>query len=271
MLFHVKHKAFALLFVFFASFHVFAEDEITGLIEPVAYLELTTAISGVVTHVHINEGEKVSKDEAILTLDDRLQLLSVEEKQRAVKDQINVNTLEKKLRIVADKLASLRKLNRATGSVSKDELLELQVQYLHMQAELALAKEQEKKELIELNAAKVKLEQHVLRSPIDGVIAEIGIKAGEWANSGTILVKLLDSSTCYAEANVTEAQIQRLQQGKIKVLIQKPDELLEKAGILTFISPMADQASELILVRVEFDNQDGAATPGVTARIQANE
>ena len=50
---------------------------------------------------------------------------------------------------------------------------------------------------------------------------------------------------------------------KVDIEVKAGSEWIKKSSTIVFVSPVVDQASGLLEVKLEFDNSDGAIRPGV--------
>jgi RND family efflux transporter MFP subunit len=241
---------------------------LTGIIQPVSSIEMSTSISGVVKDVYKDEGSFVSKDEIILKINDDFQILEVEKYKAAAFDDSMISSLRKKAVIFGEKITLMKKLRKETGSVSKEDLRTLELQQLANEAELNSAIEARKSQKILYEMAKEKLAQHKLTSPVNGVISDIEVQKGEWAESGKIVVRVIDDSSCYLETYINVKKIQSFKEkSKVSVLIDQGAGIVQKEGKIVFISPIADQGSELVRTKILFDNSDKKVVPGTNAKI----
>ena len=92
--------------------------------------------------------------------------------------------------------------------------------------------------------AKMRLDDTVIRSPINGVVAGRSIDPGEMASPGMAVITVVDMDTVIARANITERDVNRLKVGqKVEVEIETiSDEALN--GEISNISPSADKQKE---------------------------
>ena len=107
---------------------------------------------------------------------------------------------------------------------------------------------------------------HTLPSPMDGVVAELNVREGEWLREGDRLLRIADLSTLWLQLEAYETDLQWLRPGQTaQFTIQAyPGEAFE--GEVTFIDPSIDPRTRTTRVRVEAPNPDGLLKPGMFAR-----
>jgi len=239
-----------------------------GIVRPAYELELAFPIDGVVSNIFMKEGDRVSKGGKILKLNDTLQKLEVDRKKQIYDDSAEYESNKNNMEIIKQLLDSSKDLYEKTGSVSLDEVNSLQMQYHTLRGRVEGHESKKKQELIEYELAKEVLDRYLLKSPISGIVTQIKPEEGEWVKAGKSVVMVADKSVCYVEINLEEKYALTLKKGKVIPLsINQGADRIDKKGRVIFVSPVADKASALVRVKVEFKNEDGKVTPGVLASI----
>ncbi len=260
--------AWVTLFILVMANSAAAAATFEGIVRPVHDLELAVPIDGIVSKIFVKEGDSVAKGENILQLDDTLQKLEVDRKRQIYLDNAEHESNKNNLEIVKLLLESSRLLYEKTGSVSLDEVNNLQMQYYTLKGKVEGYESKKKQELLEYEIAREVHARYLLKSPIHGIVTSIKPEVGEWVKTGELLVVVADKSVCHAEFNVEERYARTLRKGKtIPLTISQGAGSVEKRGTVIFVSPVADKASALVKVKVEFNNQDGRVTPGVLTHI----
>jgi HlyD family secretion protein len=148
--------------------------------------------------------------------------------------------------IAVHHLESLKSVSRAAALQSaKGQLDSAQGKYLGAQAQLNYSE---------------------IRSPINGVVTDRPLYAGETAAAGTPLLTVMDTSALLAKLHLPQAQAQSLKvgaQAQITVAgIYKPVD-----GKVTLISPALDPGSTTLEVWVRIENAKGVLKPGTPASV----
>lgn len=104
-------------------------------------------------------------------------------------------------------------------------------------------------------------------APVEGVVTELGIRAGAQVNPGMTLYTLADLSQVWINAEVPEAQAAGLQPGAPvrAMLTGLSDRSFE--GRIDYVIPAVDPQTRTVRVRAVIDNQDGALRPGMFAEV----
>jgi RND family efflux transporter MFP subunit len=106
-----------------------------------------------------------------------------------------------------------------------------------------------------------------VRSPIDGVVTDRPLFAGEMAQAGQPIVTVMDTSSLIAKVHISQAQAQTLKLGAAAVLtIAGLDDPIH--GKISLISPALDTGSTTLEVWVKVPNKGGTLKAGTTAHVQ---
>ncbi|MGD1091205.1 MAG: efflux RND transporter periplasmic adaptor subunit [Bryobacteraceae bacterium] len=123
----------------------------------------------------------------------------------------------------------------------------------------------------QVNAAKAHYENAVVQqsyarvvSPINGVVADRSVYAGEMPAAGTPIVSIVDISQVVARANVPVKEASSIHVGR-PARITGPDGDL--AGKVTVVSPAVDPNTTTVEVWVQAENPGEKLRPGGTVRV----
>jgi HlyD family secretion protein len=115
-------------------------------------------------------------------------------------------------------------------------------------------------------AAAAGLSYSEIRSPIDGVVTDRPLFAGEMANAGQAIVTVMDTSSLIAKVHLSQEQVASLKVGDDAVAnAAGMDEPVH--GKLTLISPAVDQGSTTIEVWVTIPNEEGELKAGTSVKV----
>lgn len=113
--------------------------------------------------------------------------------------------------------------------------------------------------------AEAQLQYSRITSPIDGVVADRPLYAGEMANPGSPLLTIMDITKVTARTNVPTGQLKYLKVGNSST-ISGPDGLSYPARV-TVLSPAVDPNSTTAEVWVTTGNPKERLRPGETVRV----
>ncbi|MFC1828477.1 efflux RND transporter periplasmic adaptor subunit [Thermodesulfobacteriota bacterium] len=238
---------------------------VSGITEAIRDVTLSLSVEGTVSTILLGEGATVKEKQTILELENRLETLEVKRRKLIWKSRAEVEAAKAKVVTLKSLLDSTQKLFESTRSVSREELQERELQYKLAVAENTQLETEEERQKIEYEMALENLRKRRLESPINGTIIKVSIEEGESCEPQQPLVRVVDTSKCLLVCNIEESLGRTLNKGEIVVLeIKTGNASTTKKGTIAFASPVADPASGLLEIKVEFDNQDGMVRPGVS-------
>ena len=237
----------------------------TGITESIKDVTLSLPVSGRVSNIFFDEGDRVKKGQLLLSLDNKLEGLEVKRRKLLWESKVEVDSAARKEKTLKSLLDATRRLFESTGSVSREDLEKKELEYLLAVAERQHLEIIEQREKLEYDLAVENLAKRSLLSPIEGTIIKIFIKEGEGCDPNQALVNLVDTRKCLFVCNVEERVGRTLKKSQIVDLqIKTGNSVVAKKGKIVFTSPVVDSASGLLEIKMIFDNQDGQVRPGVS-------
>nr|AGF93392.1 efflux transporter, RND family, MFP subunit [uncultured organism] len=123
---------------------------------------------------------------------------------------------------------------------------------------------------VALESAQNRLEDSIIKAPINGLITNLQVEAGEMVNPGTPLLNLVKLSQVYVETDVSAGDLKNLEVGdKVKVDILAYDNMV-KEGQINNISPVADRQTQSFPVKVLLKNENLNLKGGMFADVHYN-
>ena len=115
--------------------------------------------------------------------------------------------------------------------------------------------------------AQSQLDNTVIVSPLDGVVASRSVDPGELVASGSPAFVVIDMSRMTAEASVDEAMVQKIHPGEAVPVRAEAAGTRVMPGVVDTVSPAADPRTQGYMVKVRIDHPDPALRPGMLARV----
>ena len=104
-----------------------------------------------------------------------------------------------------------------------------------------------------------------IRSPINGVVTDRPLFAGETAAAGAPLLTVMDTSALIAKTHLAQSLVQRMKVGdKATVLVPGVDQPV--AATVSLISPALDPGSTTVEVWLKIDNKAGTLKVGTPVK-----
>jgi HlyD family secretion protein len=105
-----------------------------------------------------------------------------------------------------------------------------------------------------------------IRSPIDGVVTERPLFAGETAAAGAPLITVMDTSALIAKAHIAQSLTQQLKIGS-EAQVHVPGLAVPVAAKVSLISPALDAGSTTVEVWIKVDNKSGTLKAGTPVKV----
>jgi membrane fusion protein, multidrug efflux system len=231
---------------------------ITGSIQPERKADLRAEVSSVVLAVLRDNGQPVRRGELLVRLDDtsiRDALLSADEAQR-----VAAQAVEQAQR----QFERLRTL-RASGMASAQQLEDAEIHRNSTQGDLAAAKAR-------VVQARQQLERTEARAPFDGIVAERKVSAGDTAQLGKELLKVIDPKSLRLEGLVTAEAVQAIHPGQPVSFRVNGYGTQDFAGRIRLVSPSANPATRQVEVIVDIVGEAPPRLAGLYAegRVEAS-
>jgi RND family efflux transporter MFP subunit len=224
---------------------------ISGSIQPEKRADLRAEVSAVVLQVLKENGDSVKRGDLLVRLDDtaiRDSLASADESARAA-----TQAFEQTERQV-QRLKTLQ----AQGMTSMQALEDAEMRRNNAQSELAAAKAR-------VVSARQQLRRTEVRAPFDGVVSERKVSAGDTAQVGKELVKVIDPASVRFEGLVSADRLGELQIGQRVTFRINGYPQDEFAGKVRRVDAAANAITRQVEVLVDFNPGQAPRVAGLYA------
>jgi RND family efflux transporter MFP subunit len=233
-----------------------AGPAITGSIQPERRADLRAEIQAIVLQVLKENGDTVRRGDLLVRLDDtsiRDSLASAEAANRAA-----VQAFEQSGR----QLERMKTL-RTSGMTSAQALEDAEIRRNTTQSELEASKAR-------VVQARQQMQRTEVRAPFDGVVSDRKVSAGDTAQIGKELVKVIDPASMRFEALVSADHVGELQAGQAVHFRVHGYGDQEFAGRVRRVNPAANPTTRQVEVLVDFvgDKQPKLAGLYAEGRVQ---
>lgn len=225
--------------------------ELSGSVTARRDARLSARASGLVLDLKVDAGDVVKAGDVLMQLDAELAEIELEmaivEKQAAEIRLLDARRLEKEV----------RNLTRS-GAFARSEAESRETAVRVAEAALKGAEVLEKQQ-------RALIERHRLLAPFDGVIREKVAEVGEWVETGTPVVELVETGRLWMDVQVPQEHFRRLSSDpELQVRLESfPDQPIP--GRVAVIVPLKDPVARTFLARIEMD--DGIAAPGGSGKV----
>ncbi|PWT84950.1 MAG: efflux RND transporter periplasmic adaptor subunit [Blastocatellia bacterium] len=275
-----------------------------GLLYPARQAALVPKISAPVKKVHVERGAHVKAGQLLVELENRDLLATAAESRAAFdlaeatyettskaavpqevqKAELDVQTAREALDAQQAIYTSRQSLFKE-GAIAQKEVNDAQVsltqarsQYelarKHLEDLQGFAREQELKAAAaqrdaakgRYDAAQAQLAYSMITSPIDGVVTDRPLYAGETAPAGNPVITVMDTSRVIARVHVSQTEARELTVGNDANLIGGDN--VPVPGKVVQISPALDATNTTVEVWVQADNREEKLKPGTSLSVE---
>jgi RND family efflux transporter MFP subunit len=257
-----------------------------AVLYPLDQAAIVPRISAPVKKFYVDRGSVVHAGQLLAELDDTDLQGSLTENQGGYQQaeasyQSAVQKAEQDLKLAKEQLDAQQKLYDSReslfkqGAISAKDVQDARIGLTQAQDQYAVAQKQYDLKAAEgqLTAAKGKttsaeaqLSYSKIVSPINGVVTERPIYAGETAASGAPILTVMNLSQVVAHAHVSQDQAAMLKVGDAATLTQA-GQAAGFPGKVTLVSPALDPNSTTVEVWVQAANPGGKLKPGSSVRV----
>jgi multidrug efflux pump subunit AcrA (membrane-fusion protein) len=278
--------------------------EADGILRAIDQAAVMPKIAAPVSKFLVNRGDHVKAGQLLATLENRDLKASLADAKGAYdqaaanyRNILNATVVDEEVKARTDVEASRQQMDAAKkllesrdqlfkdGALARRQVDEAQVAYAQARAqfetvekhlesvrqhsrreEVSGAKGQMESFQAKYQSAEAQLSYSEIRSPIDGVIADRPLYAGEMATPGTPLLTVVNASSVVARVNVAQELAAFLKIGqKASILTAGGGARVE--GEVSVVSPAIDAQSTTVEVWVKAANPSGQLRPGATVHV----
>jgi len=210
-----------------------------GSLKAAMGVQLTPEVSGLVAELMFESGQRVSRGQALLRLNDEVDKAAL------------------KVLVAEAKLSELQ-FDRAKGLLPKKAMSRSDFDQAEAAVEAARARVAQQEAMIA---------RKTLHAPFSGLLGIRQVDRGEYVEPGDNVVNLQSLDPIYADYALPERFLPSLNVGQdVEITVGAyPDEVFH--GRLLAIEPDVDAATRMVAMRAEIANADGRLKPGMFARV----
>ena len=239
--------------------------ELDGFIEPFTVVKVGSGVSGIIESMDVDRGDMVKKGQILARLDSRVERATLELIRARSQVEASIEQKEARLEFAAREKKRRQELSKK-GIIPDYEMDEAATNETIARHELQEVQEQRKIALLELKQAQESLERRVIRSPIDGVVVELFLAAGELVSTEPIL-KLAQLDPLNVEVIAPVSMLGAIRKGqRVEV---KPESPINRSfqGRVKIVDRVVDAASGTFGVRIEMPNKGNGLPAGLKCRV----
>ena len=240
-------------------------QRLTGTVRAENQVTLTPEITARVEQVFVENGDQVSKGQALVKLDD----VQIREQLKQAEANLQINKARlKQAQARYNQLNSNYKRQKQLAEkqlVSNMEMESLEAQMSSAEADIELAKAQVNQSRSSVEEQQNRLNQTTVRAPVAGTVGQRNAQAGMLVNPNTQLFTVGDLDKLRVEVVLTEKMLSYLEVGqtaKLYVENREGNEIVLE-GELSRISPFLNNTTRSTEAEIDIANSNNLLKPGM--------
>jgi HlyD family secretion protein len=241
---------------------VVVDVEATGVITPIAAVEVRSKASGQIVDMPVQTGSQVRPGDLLVRVDPR------DPQSRYDQARATLSAAQASLEVAKAQFDRNRSLSQQ-GVITAPELEQTRLAYANAQSQVTSARTQ-------LSLARIALEDVTITAPSAGTVISRNVSPGQvitsstsGASGGTILLSIANLGTVYDSTLVTESDIGKVKPGQTASITVDAYPGRTFRGTVEKIEPRAtvQQSVTMFPVLIRIDNRDGALMPGMNSDV----
>jgi membrane fusion protein (multidrug efflux system) len=229
------------------------EVSLTGNLQARRVSLLSAEVDGLVARLSVDEGDHVFLQQVVLSLDDELSVIA---QARALAEVEEASARHTEAERLYGDLTELAKRQHVPKTNVESARAEIQF----AQAALKQAQSDQRR-------AQALLKRHTVHAPFDGVVTRKLVEVGQWVETSSALIELVETRFLRLEAPVPQFYFTRVQPGtRVAIRFDSLPKQIFEAAITTTI-PVSDSAARTFPIRIDLANEQGLLAPGMSARV----
>ena len=236
-----------------------------GVVEPLATVEVKSKASGEVLELMIETGDNVEPGDLLVRIDPRTVRNRLAQSEAALKAALSRQSI------------SQSQMTRAESLVRQGTFTEADYELAAL--ELANAEAQVVTAEVDVENARIAVDDTEIRAPVSGTIIEKPVEKGQVISSptqdvggGTLLMKMADLSAVQVRALIDETDIGKVRDGMSARVTVAAYPNQPFTGRVVKIEPQAvvEQNVTMFAVIISIQNPDGLLLPGMNAEVDVS-
>ncbi len=225
------------------------EIELRGRTKANAIISISAETSGRIEAIHVTKGQKVKSGDLICTLDKGARETQVKQAQASL--------LQAKAALSqAQADFETNKSLREKGLVAANTKRSFEVQLETAKSSLAAAQ-------AALDSAELELARTKIHAEVDGIVQDPLANVGDMMGAGSVCATLVQLDPILFVGKIAESKVSLIKEGMSATITTIGDNNID--GIVSYISPSADEETRSFNVEIEIDNPNGNMRSGLSA------
>lgn len=215
---------------------------------------VSSNVSGKITQVLFEDGDKVTQGQALAYLDDK----DLQNQLKTAK--IDLNKLQLELASEQSNYNTAKELY-ANGALSKNDYEDAELKYKTVLANVELKR-------VDIQDISNSLNDCVIKAPITGEIGGKSISLGQYVSPGTVFATVKNNTSIKAVIQLMQEDLEKVTVGQTVTLMLSEEDSKSYEGIVETIAASANSDTRVFDCLIKIDNTNGMLNSGVSAYIE---
>jgi len=251
-MFHPARRAALALVVGLAPGLAPAES-VDCVIVPAVIVKLGAPVSGLIDHVHVDQGDVVEPGQLVATLRSDVERTALEVLELQARSQAEIEAQKSRLALSEKRLERVRTM-AARSLTPKEELDSAEAETEVIKRELAIAEMRRQVAGLELDRARQQLAQREIHSPIHGVVIDRVLFDGEFLQQDGHVVTIAQIDPLKVEAYLPVSLYRSVSTGDVLAVRPAPPVEGTFEATVDVTDRVFDAASGTFGIRLHLDN-----------------
>lgn len=250
-----------------------------GMVRLIEQVDIPARRDGRLEKFNVKEGADILRGDSLGRLDDleaQLTLKRTELEHQLATEKANSDIALDSARLIQEvtrnefqRASQAKQVAPSSVSVTEFERLKLEAgkatnELARLTEEKRFAEITAKTKAVELQLAKLALDERQIISPLDGMVVQFHHREGEWVRLGEKVVRVVRIDRLRVEAYVNlTSTLSLLEKAPVVLEVDFPDSQRQKFnGEVVFMNPEADPVNGQIRIWAEIENRNRMLRPG---------
>ncbi|WP_377291772.1 efflux RND transporter periplasmic adaptor subunit [Rhizobium sp. SG2393] len=239
------------------------------LIEANRIIKLSSQVQGTLSDVSVRRGDRVRKGQVVASLDSEVEAAQVESLRLKAGNEALIASKRAVKATLKDTLDRQQTLNKR-GAASLQQMQKAEMDYVLANADVEQALLDQQLARIDLKRAEAALVRRNLRAPVDGVVTQVALDPGEFADPQQMAMEIAETAVLRVELYLPLEAFPLVKVGMAATIAPEAPIGGAYPATITSKDGQIDSASGLFQVQFELANPDGVVPGGIrcTARFE---
>ncbi len=210
-----------------------------GTLKAIQSVSLRPEVSGKIAKIHFEEGQEVKAGDPLYKIEDDMYKAKVKETEARL--ALDRTEYSRAVKLLEKNFGTVQQKDKAYASMSISEA--------------------------NLEEAKIRLDNTVVKAPFDGVMGLSNVSVGATVSESVELANIVDFDPIYVDFSVPESYLPFVHVGDVVDVTIEDFDILPVEATIKAIAPEIDEATRTITIRAIMDNKELAYRPNEFARV----